>query len=107
MASGTIKGLDGHSGSGGVSLIRETDGSFVVRFESFAIEGAPDPVVYVVQGSDVQGKGGTSLGAQRGNQGEASDYAVPGGTSPGAGWTVLVWCEQFAVPIANATLEAV
>ena len=63
--------------------------------------------MYVVQGSDVQGKGGTSLGAQRRNQGEASDYAVPAGTSPGAGWTVLVWCEQFAVPIANATLKAV
>ncbi|MEX0665813.1 MAG: hypothetical protein WD598_13740 [Acidimicrobiia bacterium] len=106
VAAGPIQGLDGHDGSGDVSLIREVDGTFVVRFENFEIEGTPSPVVYLIEGTDVQRPGGTDLGSQHGNAGTASDYAVPDGVSPGPGWTVLVWCESFSVPIANASLSA-
>jgi len=105
VSSGTIEGID-HDASGTVSLIRNTDGTYVVRFEGFAIEGSPDPIVYLIQGDDRENPGGVNLGALRGNQGDASDYAVPAGTEPGPSWTVLVWCGQFAVPIANATQVA-
>lgn len=106
VAAGPIEGLAGHDGSGDVSLIREVDGTFVVRFENFEIEGTPSPVVYLIEGTDVQRPGGTDLGSQHGNAGKASDYAVPEGASPGPGWTVLVWCESFSVPIVNASLSA-
>ena len=103
LGSGALRGL-GHEASGSVSLIRSAEGSLVVRFESFDIEGVPDPRVHLVRGIDVQRAGGASLGALKGNRGQILDYAVPAGTDAGPGWTVLVWCRAFSVPVANATL---
>src|SRR5262249_34291153 len=102
VTAGQLRGID-HSASGEASLIRQPDGSYVVRFANFDIEGAPDPIVYLVEGENRRNPGGVELGGLRGTVGNASDYAVPRGTEPGPGWTVLVWCRAFAVPIANAT----
>jgi hypothetical protein len=102
VSSGRLQGLD-HDASGSASLIRSPDGSLVVRFESFDIQGVPDPRVYLVPGTDVERPGGVSLGGLKGNRGQVLDYAVPAGTDAGPGWTVLVWCRAFSVPIANAT----
>jgi hypothetical protein len=105
VSTGTLRGID-HSASGEASIIRQADGSYVVRFSNFDIEGSPDPVVYVVPGENKENPDGVDLGGLRGNVGTDSDYAVPRGTEPGPGWTVLVWCRAFAVPIANATQAA-
>jgi hypothetical protein len=105
VSTGRLSGI-GHSASGEASIIRQPDGSFVVRFSNFDIEGSPDPIVYVVEGEGKRDPGGVDLGRLRGNVGTDSDYAVPQGTEPGPGWTVLVWCQAFAVPIANATQAA-
>jgi hypothetical protein len=102
VSSGQLRGI-GHSASGEASLIRQADGSHVVRFSNFDIEGSPDPIVYVLQGENRERPGGAELGRLRGNVGTNSDYAVPAGNEPGPGWTVLVWCRAFAVPIATAT----
>jgi hypothetical protein len=102
VSAGQLRGID-HSARGEASLIQQPDGSYVVRFSHFDIEGAPDPIVYLVQGENRENPGGVELGGLRGNVGTDSDYAVPRGTEPGPGWTVLVWCRAFAVPIANAT----
>ncbi len=107
VSAGPLQGI-GHDASGEASIIRRPDGSHVLRFSAFDIEGSPGPVVYLVPGEDQQGtSGGISLGGLRGNVGDASDYDVPAGTEPGAGWTVLVWCDPFDTPIANATQAAV
>jgi len=74
-----------------------------LRFERFSIEGSPDPRLYLLQGTDERSPGGTSLGRMQGNRGQVLDYAVPKGVDAGPGWTVLVWCGRFSVPIANAT----
>jgi Electron transfer DM13 len=105
ISTGQLQGID-HTASGEASIIRQPDGSHVVRFSNFDIEGAPDPVVYIRQGENQRNPGGADLGGLRGNVGTASDYEVPRGTEPGPGWTVLVWCRAFAVPIANATQGA-
>ena len=102
VSSGRLQGLD-HDASGSASLIRSPDGSLVVRFENFDIQGVPDPRLYLAPGADVQQAGGVSLGALKANRGRVFDYAVPAGTDAGPGWTVLVWCRAFSVPIANAT----
>jgi hypothetical protein len=63
--------------------------------------------VYVVPGVDRESPGdGTHLDALRGNQG-TQYYAVPGDVvDVGPGWTVLVWCRAFGVPVAAATQHA-
>jgi hypothetical protein len=106
VATGALQGLAGHDASGTVDLIRNSDGTHVVRFTDFDIEGSPDPIVYLIEGNDQRSPGGSNLGGLRGNVGDASDYAAPADVQPGAGWTVLVWCGQFTVEIANASLTA-
>jgi hypothetical protein len=106
ISSGSLRGI-GHSASGSAAIIRNPDGSLVLRFEGFAIEGSPDPRVYLVQGNDKRSPGGVSFGRMEGNKGQVLDYAVPPGTEAGPGWTVLVWCGRFSTPIANATQSAI
>lgn len=105
ISTGRLRGI-GHDASGSVSLIRNPDGSLVVRFEGFHVEGTPDPRVYLIEGNDKRSPAGVSLGRLKGNRGQVLDYAVPAGPSAGPGWTVLVWCGAFSVPIANATQAA-
>ncbi len=105
VSTGDLQGID-HTASGEASVIRQPDGSFVVRFSSFDIQSSPDPIVYVVEGDNRRNPAGVELGRLRGNVGTDSDYAVPRGTEPGPGWTVLVWCRAFGTPIANATQTA-
>ena len=105
LSTGAIRGI-GHEASGTVSLIRNPDGGLVVRFENFDIEGTPDPRVYLAQGSDVRRPAGSELGRLQGNRGKVLDYAVAPGSGGGPGWTVLVWCRSFSVPIANAPQQA-
>ncbi|HVE94162.1 MAG TPA: DM13 domain-containing protein [Acidimicrobiales bacterium] len=102
LSTGALQGID-HTARGNASVVRGPDGTLVVRLEDFAIEGAPDPVVYLVEGEDVRTRRGVNLGALPGNRGELLDIKVPADTRAGPGWTVLIWCERFAVPIANAT----
>jgi hypothetical protein len=105
ISRGQIEGID-HDASGTISLIRGIDGSVVVRFEDFDIEGVPDPRVYLAEGEDMEDAGGVDLGRLPGNRGDVLDIPVPEGTDAGPGWTVLVWCRAFAVPVANATQTA-
>ncbi len=101
IASGTLRGLAGHDAQGRVSTYRLADGSHIVRFEDVDIGGTPSPHVYVVAGADRRDKGGTHLGELTAEKG-SFNYRLPTGFRP-SDFTVLVWCEQFAVEIANAT----
>jgi hypothetical protein len=105
VSTGRLRGL-GHEASGSVSVIRNPDGSLVVRFESFDIEGTPDPQVHLVEGSNKRNPDGVTLGPLHGDRGQVLDYPVPAGPAAGPGWTVLVWCRAFSVPIANASQTA-
>jgi hypothetical protein len=106
VASGEIVGID-HDASGTASIVRAADGLVVVRLEEFDIEGVPDPVVYLVDASGAREPAdGADIGGLPGNQGDLLDIEVPGGLDPGPGWTVLVWCRAFAVPVAHATLQS-
>lgn len=105
VSTGEFAGL-GHDARGRASIIRGADSSLIVRFENFDIEGVPDPRVYLVPAEDARRPGGVSLGRLPGNRGDLLDFTVPAGTAAGPGWTVLVWCGAFSVPVANATQSA-
>ena len=102
ISTGTLRGID-HDATGTASIYQRADGSAVIALEDIDIEPGPDYRVVVVRGDDRTSPGdGLELDALRGNQG-TQYYEVPSGTDPGPGWTVLVWCRAFGVPIANAT----
>lgn len=106
VSTGELTGID-HDASGTASVYRLPDGSIVVGLEDIDIEPGPDYHVYVVEGANRRDKtDAVYLAALRGNQG-TQYYEVPREAGDvGEGWTVLVWCRAFGVPIANATQQA-
>jgi hypothetical protein len=98
-----FRGID-HRASGTVAIYRQPDGRYVVGLEDFDIQPGPDYDLYVVPGANREKRdGGTRLDDLRGNRG-TQFYDVPAGVDLGTGdWSVLVWCQTFGVPVANAT----
>ena len=103
LRMGAFMGID-HRATGTVSIYRAPDGTHVVGLEEFDIQPGPDYDVYIVPGTDRDDPdGGTRLDDLRGNQG-TQYYGVPAEVDVTAGeWTVLIWCQTFGVPVANAT----
>jgi len=103
IGAGTLRGID-HRASGSVNLYRQTDGHIVVGLEDFDIQPGPAYALYLVAGADRRDHdGGTRIERLRGNRG-TQFYDVPEQIDVSArGWTVLVWCETFDVPVASST----
>jgi hypothetical protein len=102
LASGQLHGIDHHA-SGTVALYA-LGGEVRLRFEGVAIEGTPTPSVHLVAPGKRSPKGGTRLGGLKGEKGSFS-YRVPPGFDARESWSVLVWCDRYAVPIAAADLH--
>ena len=103
LRSGAFSGID-HRAAGTVAIFRAADGRHVIGLEEFDIQPGPDYDVFLVPGVDRRDPdGGTRLDDLRGNRG-TQYYEVPSDVDVAAGeWTVLVWCQTFGVPVANAT----
>ena len=103
LRSGSFRGID-HRAEGTVVIYRQPDGRYVVGLEDIDIQPGPDYDLYLVPGENREDtKGGIRLGDLRGNRG-TQFYEVPAGANLENGpWTVLVWCQTFAVPVANST----
>jgi Electron transfer DM13 len=103
IGAGMLRGID-HRASGVVHLYRQVDGHVVIGLEDFDIQPGPAYVLYLVAGNDRRDHdGGTRIERLRGNRG-TQFYAAPEELDvSGDGWTVLVWCETFDVPVANST----
>jgi hypothetical protein len=100
---GQFRGID-HRASGTVAIYRQPDGRYVIGLEDFDIQPGPDYDLYVVPGADREKRdAGTRLDDLRGNRG-TQYYDVPSEIDLSSGaWSVLVWCQTFGVPVANAT----
>ncbi len=103
LRSGSFRGID-HRAEGTVVVYRQPDGRYVIGLEDIDIQSGPDYDLYLVPGEDREDtKRGVRLGDLRGNRG-TQFYEVPAGVDLENGpWTVLVWCQTFAVPVANST----
>jgi hypothetical protein len=103
VRTGSFRGID-HRAAGKVTIYRHPDGRHVVGLEDFDIQPGPDYDVYVVPGANRTDRGGgIRLDDLRGNRG-TQFYDVPSGAGVDDGpWTLLVWCQTFGVPVANAT----
>ena len=102
LSSGQLSGLGGHHAAGTVSLYR-VGKDLVLRFEDVDISGGAQPSVHLVPPGQQRPDGGVDLGALKAEHGSFS-YPVPASVDPGASWTVLVWCDPYAVPIGSADL---
>jgi hypothetical protein len=103
VKSGALRGID-HRASGTAALYVAPDNRVVIGLEEFDIQPGPAYVLYVVEGADRRDHdGGVRVEPLRGNKG-TQFYDAPSTVDVTSGeWTVLVWCETFDVPVANAT----
>jgi hypothetical protein len=106
LGAGSFVGLAGHNGTGDAGIFRVEGGAHVLRLENLDIDNGPDLRLYLLPGADQvsPGDGAVYLGELRGNVGNLT-YDLPAEFVPAPGaWTVLVWCEAFAVEFVGATL---
>jgi hypothetical protein len=103
---GTFHGEDDfHFGRGTARLFGTPDG-VVLRFEGFEVRNGPDLYVYLSPAAGwYAGKGNLELGRLKASQGN-QNYRLPARTDPSAYRSVVIWCKQFAVQFAVATLTA-
>ena len=102
-ATGTFTGASDHITTGGVSIIKTSNGGAVVILDSnFSLDGAPDPKV----GFGVDGKfiAASDLGELTKKDG-LQVYVVPASVNVDDFNEVYIWCEEFAVPLGVATLN--
>ena len=102
LVTGSFHGI-GHSAAGRASLY-DVSGKIVLRFEHIDFQGTPSPSVHLVRNGRRSPAGGIRLGALKAEHGSFS-YLTPAGFDLTAGWTVLVWCDTYDVPIAAADLR--
>ena len=97
MRTGSLSGTDAeHPASGTVKI----DGNKVL-LENVNITEAPDGRVILAQ--DLDEATGVSLGKLQGFTG-SHNYSIPEGTDPNSYNTVIIWCDQFKVPIGKVEL---
>lgn len=92
-----LQGID-HRASGRMVLYPDQR---VVRFQKVDIEGSVGPSVHLVPAGKRRPDGGVRLGALKAERGSFF-YTVPASVDLRRGWTVLVWCDPYDVPIAAA-----
>jgi hypothetical protein len=97
--AGELQGID-HRASGRIVLYAGS-GEGLVRFEDVDIEGSVGPSVHLVPAGKRRPDGGIRLGPLKAERGSFS-YVVPASVDLRDGWTVLVWCDPYEVPIAAA-----
>ncbi|MBT3366957.1 MAG: DM13 domain-containing protein [Nitrospina sp.] len=97
MKSENLTGTDAeHPASGTIKVEGDT-----VLLENVNITEAPDGRVILTK--DFDETTGVNLGKLQGFTG-SHQYSIPEGTASSKYNTVLIWCDQFKVPIGKAEL---
>lgn len=99
-----------HTGSGTAKLLKQTDGSYIVRLENFQVENGPQLEVYLSKAvkpnssTAVSSAGFINLGNLKSVNG-SQNYLVPTGTDLTQLKSVVIWCTTFSVNFISAPLE--
>lgn len=105
VAAGLFRGADDfHFGTGGASIIETESGRFTLRFEDFSVRNGPDLYVYLSPEREGYAAGVLELGTLKATDG-AFGYQLPDGTDPTDFASAVIWCKQFGVLFAVASLE--
>jgi hypothetical protein len=110
LATGSFSGADAtHRGSGTATLFESATGARALRFTDFSVTNGPDLKVWLVKAKNVASSGDVTasqwraLGPLKGNIGD-QNYLIPADVPLEEYGSVVVWCEQFSVLFASATL---
>jgi hypothetical protein len=99
-----------HTGSGTVQLLKQTNGSYIVRLENFQVENGPKLELYLSKAvkpnssAAVSSAGFINLGDLKSTNG-SQNYVVPVGTDVSQFKSVVIWCTTFSVNFISAPLE--
>lgn len=110
IGTGTFTGVDDwHEGQGTATLVRLESGEIEIRFEDFEVTNGPDLEVWLSnhefprENADVSGGEWIDLGRLKGNVGNQA-YILPADANLDLAKSVTIWCEQFGVLFASASL---
>jgi hypothetical protein len=101
--SGSFAGASGHVTTGGVSIVKNADGTATVTLaDNFSLDNGPDPRVGL--GKNGKYRKGTDLGALK-SVGGSQSYIVPASVNIDDLNEVYIWCREFSVPLGVARLN--
>ena len=110
LAQGSFQGADSvHKGRGQATLFAGSDGTRLLRFTDFEVTNGPDLEVWLVgkadiaSAEDVLNSEYLPLGQLKGNIGD-QNYGIPADADLSNYRSVVIWCEQFGVLFAAASL---
>jgi hypothetical protein len=102
--SGPFHGADEfHFGRGTATLIETAPGSWTVRFDGFSVRNGPDLYVYLSPDPLGYSDAAIEMGRLKASDG-SFNMDVPAGSDVAAAASVVIWCKQFAVQFAVASL---
>lgn len=111
MASGQFQDADArHQGAGTATLAQTSDGRIVLQFGDFSVTPGPDLEVWLVAAdapstsAAVLASQWVSLGSLQSASG-AQTYEIPANVDASAYGSVVIWCEDFSVLFAVASLR--
>ena len=111
LGSGAFQDADAaHQGSGTATIYESATGTRVLRFTEFNVTNGPDLNVWLVNvdkvttSDDVTRNEWRELGPLKGNIGDQT-YPIPADVDLGQYRSVIIWCKQFSVLFASATLS--
>ncbi len=102
LATGQFTGASDHITTGGVSVVKESDGTYIVLGEDFSLDGAPDPHVSLGKGGKYDAA--TESGLLENLTGPGR-YKLPAGIDASAYDEVYIWCVKYSVPLGVAKLN--
>ncbi|GAB5449366.1 DM13 domain-containing protein [Gymnodinialimonas sp.] len=111
VASGQFQDADArHQGAGTAVLAQTSDGRTVLQFQGFSVTPGPDLEVWLVvdeapgTSAAVLASQWVSLGSLQSASG-AQTYEIPSNVDATAYGSVVIWCEDFSVLFATASLR--
>ncbi len=109
LLSGQFEDFDSfHAGSGNATIYELSDGSHLLRLESFDVTNGPDLHVLLVPNANPAGRedimGYVDLGKLKGNIGD-QNYEIPAGVDPSGSSSVVIYCLPFHVIFSVAGLS--
>lgn len=104
LASGAVRGVDGHAGAGAATLIDLAEGGTALTLTGFDVDPGPDVRVYLSPDENTVSGDVLELGPLKGSRGD-QQYAVPEGADLERLDTLVLYCLPFSVRVAVADLS--